>query len=119
MHNHDLQLKYFKGKGQVEADSLQVARIYNMSCQVYTESANVLLQQNCISFMFSNLGDTIARVNGVVIYPPTTPGAQRGDSVSISAHMLDLYKGTITLAIEPGGAAPLVEIVQLYYAEAY
>lgn len=119
MHENNIQLKYFKGQGHVPAGEMQVARIYNLSAQVYSASANVLLQQNCFSFMFTNLGDTIARVNGMVIYPPATPGAQLGDSRSISAHVLDLYKGNITLAFDPGGASPLVEIVQLYYAEAF
>jgi hypothetical protein len=119
--NNGLQVKYLQGRGQVQvpAESMQVARVYNMSVQTYTTSANVLVESNCFSFMFTNLGDTIARVNGMIIYPPATPGAQLGDSRSISAHVLDLFKGNITIAFDPGGTAPLVEVVQLYYAEQY
>lgn len=108
--------KNFRGAGN--AANLQVARVYNMSVQLYTKSSSVLIEENCSSFMFTNLGDVICRVNGMVIFPSATPTTALGDSRSISLHQLDLFKGNISLSFEQptAGTAPLVEIVQLYYA---
>lgn len=97
----------------------QVARTYNMTVNIYTESKSILVEQNLFAFMFTNVGDTKAFVNGMVINPSATPGSSIGDSRSISAHQLDIYKGNITLAVLPGGSSPMVEIVQLFYNEAY
>lgn len=91
-------------------------RAYNMTVQTYTQSTQVTVQKGCFAFMFTNLGGANANVNGMVIFPPTGPGLL-GDSRSISAHKSDIYKGNITLAIDPAGPTPLVEIVQLFYAD--
>lgn len=96
--------------------AMRPARGYNMAVDVYTESESVVVVPNCFAFMFTNIGDTIARVNGMVIFPNTNPATGLGDSRSISGHLLDLYKGNITLSLQaPVGAAPAVEIVQLFY----
>jgi hypothetical protein len=91
------------------------ARAYNMATNLYTQAQQIIVVENCFAFMFTNLGDTIARVNGMVIFPSSTPASQLGDSRTVSAHVLDLYKGNITLSFNPGGLNPLVEIVQLFY----
>lgn len=101
------------------ANKTQLANIYNISVQTYNTSQNVPVVTNCAGFMFTNLGDTIARVNGMVIYPSATPATSLGDSRSIGLHKLDLYKGNIILSFDPGGLAPLVEIVQVFYAESF
>lgn len=92
-------------------------RAWDMIALTYTASAEIDVVKNCTAFMFTNLGDVIARVNGMVIFPSATPNTALGDSRSISAHWMDLYKGKIRLSFEQptGGTAPLVEIVQVYY----
>jgi hypothetical protein len=97
----------------------QIARTYNITVNLYSESKNVLVEANCFAYMFTNIGDTPATVNGMVIFPSATPANSIGDSRSISGHQLDIYKGNITLAFPPGGTNPLVEIVQEFYNESY
>lgn len=93
-------------------------RIWNQVVGVYVESEQVTRVENCFAYMFTNLGDTIAFVNGIVIFPSATPLTALGDSRSMSGHLLDLYKGNLTLAFAaPVGANPKVEIIQLFYAE--
>lgn len=87
---------------------------YNQVVQVYTKSQNVTLVKNCIGYMFTNVGDANASVNGMVIYPFATPGAGLGDSRSIMGHPNHIYVGNLTLAITPNTALPGVEIVQLF-----
>lgn len=100
----------------MQGNSQTVARGYNISVQVYSVSQSIPVVPNCFAFMFTNIGDTIARVNGMVIFPNTNPATGLGDSRSISGHLLDLYKGNIILSFDqPLGAAPAVEIVQLFY----
>lgn len=92
------------------------ARGYNMSVVLYGSSQSIPVVPNCFAFMFTNIGDTIARINGMVVFPNFNPATGLGDSRSISGHLLDLYKGNITLSFGvPLGANPLVEVVQLFY----
>jgi hypothetical protein len=94
----------------------QVVRGYNMTVNTYNKSDDIIVTKNCFAFMFTNIGDTTARINGMVIFPSTTPGSSLGDSRSISGHLLDVYAGVMRLSFDtPAGAAPLVEIVQLFY----
>jgi hypothetical protein len=69
--------------------------------------------------MFTNVGDTAAEVEGMVTFPSATPTTSLGDSRTLAAHELEVYVGNITVSFRaPVGAAPAVEIVQLYYTEA-
>jgi hypothetical protein len=112
-------------KTQIEVQKLAEAmlkefggRPYNMSVQVYSENTYVTVQKKCFAFMFTNIGDTTATVKGMVIFPSATPTTALGDSRSISGHKLDIYTGTMDLSFRaPVGAAPQVEIVQLYYVD--
>lgn len=89
---------------------------WNMTVNTYNKSGTIIVQDGCFAFMVTNIGDTIARLNGMVIFPSTAPASVLGDSRSIGGHLLDLYKGNILLQFNnPAGAAPLVEIVQLFY----
>ncbi len=91
-------------------------RGYNMSVQVYRENASVPVSKNCFAFMFTNVGDTAATVNGMVVFPSATPLTALGDSRTIAAHEFDIYTGNITLSFRAVvGVLPGVEIVQLYY----
>lgn len=92
-------------------------RVYNMDVQFYTRAQRITVQRGCTSFMFTNVGDVIARVNGMVIFPSLTPATSLGDSRTISAHVLDTYSGNIDLLfVAPtAGVNPRVEIVQIFY----
>lgn len=91
-------------------------RAWNMSVSTYNNARQIPRMENCFAIMFTNIGDTAATINGMVIFPNATPGAALGDSRSVGGHLMDLYMGNITLAFRPPiGAAPLVEIVQLFY----
>lgn len=117
MRNNTIQTLEFIGQhGQ-----MQVARAYNMDVQIYTAGGRITVTKNCFAFMFTNVGDTVAFLNGMVIFPNTTPATALGDSRSIGAHVLDMYKGDMSLvfdAVAPG-TDPKVEIVQLFYAESF
>lgn len=91
---------------------------FNIAVGVYNQSQIVPVVNGCIGFMFTNLGDTIAFVNDMIIHPSAVPATILGDSRSIMAHKGDIYKGNLKLTIQqPLGAAPLVEIVQLFYID--
>jgi hypothetical protein len=95
-------------------------RAYNMALSLVSTAGRVPLVENCFAIMFTNLGDTIATVNGMIIFPSLTPATSLGDSRSLSGHLMDLYKGNLNLAFQqPLGVAPLVEIVQLFYVLPY
>lgn len=92
-------------------------RAFNMTVDLATASKNLIVQRGCFAIMFTNRGDAIANVNGLVINPSPTPLTVLGDSRSISGHQNNLFYGSAVLTIAPGTAAPLVEIVQLFYMD--
>lgn len=96
---------------------LSISKPYNMYVQIYNTPLQVDVAKGCFAFMFTNVGDTIATVNGMVIFPSATPATALGDSRTIAAHQNEIYTGNITLAFLPTGGAttPNVEIIQLYY----
>jgi len=90
---------------------------YNITVNTYSVAQFIPVQRGCTGFMFTNTGDTIAQVNGMVIYPGN-PGTLIGDSRSVAGHKNDVYKGNIQLKfVAPIGALPSVEIVQLFYVD--
>jgi len=93
-----------------------IARGWNLSVIPYEQSQPIDVVENCFAVMFTNIGDTIARLNGMVIFPSATPATSLGDSRTISGHWLDIFKGNLRLAFDtPGGANPQVEICQFFY----
>jgi hypothetical protein len=89
---------------------------YNMTVQVYSQNAYVPVSRGCFAFMVTNVGDTVATVNGMLLFPSSTPTTALGDSRTIAAHELEVYKGDINLSFRtPIGTTPAVEVVQLYY----
>lgn len=93
-------------------------RVYNIAVQQLNRSQQIIVQNGCAGFMFTNIGDTRANVNGMTINPSVAPATILGDSRSIALHKNDIFKGNLTLTFEaPLGAAPLVEIIQLFYAD--
>lgn len=94
-----------------------IGRGWNKSVLTYNEATRVSIMANCFAIMFTNVGDTTAFLDGMVIFPSVTPLTALGDSRTISGHILDVYVGSaMALAFaQPLGANPSVEIVQLFY----
>jgi hypothetical protein len=115
MRPNSIQLLELQGKGS----NLQ-ARVWNFTATNYSGPTDIILVKNVFAFMFTNIGDTKAFINGIVVFPSATPTTALGDSRSLAGHTMDLFKGVMRLSfVNPGGAAPLVEVVQLFYAESY
>lgn len=94
-------------------------RKMNITVKTTNISGDIIREQNCNAIMFTNIGDTIARVNGMVIFPSTNPNTILGDSRSFGGHKDEIYVGILRLVFNnPPGANPLVEIVQIFYTEA-
>jgi hypothetical protein len=92
-------------------------RLYNISVNIYYAAAVIDVVKGCNGFMFTNTGDTVALVNGMVINPGV-PGASLGDSRSIGGNEDEIYIGRIQIAFAiPGGVNPQVEIVQKFFSE--
>lgn len=102
---------------KVVQEAMQRGRRWNMSVNLYNQSQQVVRVDNCFGFMFTNVGDVIAAVNGMRIFPNANPATGLGDSRGVSGHWLDLYAGIINLSFQNPtlGVAPLVEIVQFFY----
>lgn len=89
---------------------------YNKTVQIYSTNQSVPIAKGCFAWMFTNVGDTTADVEGMVIFPSATPATAIGDSRTISGHENDIYTGNITISFRPPlGSSPAVELVQLYY----
>lgn len=92
------------------------ADAWNESSNLYTVSGQVERAKNCFAYAATNLGDTIVDVNGHRLFPSATPATEVGDSISLSAPEGQVFKGNLTVQFQaPVGAAPLVEITQLFY----
>jgi len=93
-------------------------KFYDISSRNYYKTAVVQRVPRCMGFMFTNIGDVIANVNGMVIYPNTVANSL-GDSRTIMGHAGEEYKGPINLQfdINTAGTNPNVEIVQMFYVE--
>lgn len=89
---------------------------YNITVQLYNLSQIIPVVRGCTGFMFTNVGDDAATINGMSIFPGTI-GTVLGDSRSIGAHKNDVYKGIIKLSFAGVGANPSVEIVQVFYTD--
>ncbi len=94
--------------------NIERARMFNHTTDTYTASGPVPVVRGCFAYMFTNLGTTICRVNGMIVFPSLTPATDLGDSRTIAAHKDDLFYGNINVAFA-AGAGSLIEIVQLYY----
>lgn len=91
-------------------------RPYNINVQIYTQNTYIPPAKGVFAFMFTNVGDTIATVAGMVIFPSATPLTALGDSRTIAGHWGEVYTGKMDLSFRaPVLATPAVEVVQLYY----
>jgi hypothetical protein len=117
-----MRLLGFSGSGKnltmhlTTIPQIDIGRGWNLSVIPYEQSQSIDVVDNCFAIMFTNIGDTVARMNGMVIFPSATPTTSLGDSRTVSGHWLDIFKGNLRLAFDvPGGATPLVEVVQFFY----
>jgi hypothetical protein len=91
---------------------------YNMNTRIYNESGAAIRDPGTFAFMFTNIGDTTAEVNGVVIFPGTVVSVL-GDSRTVACPFEGYeYVGNITIKFTGViGASPAVELVTLYYPQ--
>jgi hypothetical protein len=94
---------------------MEKVRGWNFGSQLYQESGSIITVPNVFAIQFTNLGDDIARLTNLIIFPSLTPATAAGDSRVISGHDLDLFKGSLYLAFAGVGVAPLVEVTQFFY----
>jgi len=92
-------------------------RPFNMTVKIVSQSGDVIREKGCNAVMFTNIGDTICRVNGMVVFPSATPATVLGDSRSFGGHQDEEYMGIIRVAFDVGGVTPRLEIVQIFYAD--
>jgi hypothetical protein len=86
-----------------------------MIARIYTKSQPATVDAGTFAFMFTNIGNRAATVNGMLIYPGEV-GTSLGDSRTVSTASADLeYKGKITIAFTGAGNNPSVEVVTLFY----
>ncbi len=92
---------------------------YNISVQLYSLPGLVDVQPRCNSYTFTNLGDVIAKVNGMLIFPAATPATDLGDSRIVEGNANEVFTGTIRLEFDANtaGVNPLVEIGQKYFID--
>lgn len=85
----------------------------------YSESASIDVVEKCFAMEFTNLGDTIVRVANITLFPSATPATVAGDSQSLTDPNGGEYKGSAlqVMFVQPVNAAPLVEIIQLFYLD--
>lgn len=96
-----------------------MARSYNMQTQEVTATGQAMRYEKTFMFMFTNLGDVPARVNGMLINPSSTPATVLGDSRTVGANQDEEFKGNIKVVFDAtsAGVNPLVELVQLFYVD--
>lgn len=69
---------------------------------------------NCNGFTVVNTGDSIAIVNGFILYPGTV-GTSIGDSISFGGNAGEIYMGTIDYSFPTPGADPQITVSQKVY----
>lgn len=101
----------------VPPDTRDAARPkYNWNVKNVYEATQIIREAGTFALMFTNLGDSIANVNGKVLYPGTV-GAIQGDSFSIGIDMQNFeFSGIINVAFSGGsGTGNNLEVVTLFY----
>jgi hypothetical protein len=96
---------------------VQQERRFNLTVKIVSESGDVIREKGCNAVMFTNIGGTIARVNGMVVFPSATPATVLGDSRSFGGHKDEEYTGNIRVAFDLPLVNPLLEIVQIFYTD--
>lgn len=71
---------------------------------------------NCNGYRATNTGDTIAWVDGQILYPGI-PGTSLGDSVTVGGNFGEIFLGHIKVEFDTtgGGTQPEIQIDQKFY----
>jgi hypothetical protein len=91
---------------------------FNIAVNVYdqTQQGFIAVIPKCNAVIVTNLGDTIATINGAILFPSATPATDAGDSLAFGGNEGDVYSGNLKLAFAfPVGANPQVQIIQQFY----
>lgn len=96
---------------------MRTSNKYDFQVNTYQTTQRVEVARNCNGITFTNIGDTIVTVEGMVLYPGTV-GTILGDSRTIGGNEGEiLHKKQIVVTFATGGAAPNIEIIQKYYVD--
>jgi hypothetical protein len=87
---------------------------YNISVLTYARGQSIIVNKKCNGYQFTNLGGAPCSVNGMIVFPSTTPGTVLGDSRSVGGNEGEIYVGNIEIKFL-AGPNPLIEIVQKFY----
>ena len=84
----------------------------------YYKPAFIDVVKNCNGFTVTNIGDTTAFVNDMVLFPGV-PGVSLGDSRTIGGNENEIYVGNIKLSFDviAPGVAPQIEIIQKFFID--
>lgn len=84
---------------------------YDLIPQLYQLSAWYTIPPNTNGFTVTNTGDTIVRVNDLILYPGTI-GTNLGDSISFGGNENERYVGKLKVAFNLlPGVQPELEVV--------
>lgn len=96
---------------------MRISNKYDFQVNTYQTTQRVEVTRNCNGITFTNIGDTIVTVEGMVLYPGTV-GTILGDSRTIGGNEGEiLHKKQIVVTFNTGGANPNIEIIQKYYVD--
>lgn len=89
---------------------------FNQTVNRYTESTKIKVEKGCNAVQVTNLGTSTIQINGITLFPSTTPATVAGDSVSFGGNLGEVYKGNLDLTIVlPTGLTPVAEVIQKFY----
>lgn len=92
-------------------------RQFDFNVQVFTRSAFIDVVERCNAISITNVGDTAARVDQILLFPSATPATVLGDSASIGGNQNEvLSRQQLQLIfVAPVGAAPAIQVIQKFY----
>lgn len=89
---------------------------WNFTVNTYTVSGEIPVQRGCNSIEVTNIGDTAVQINGIILFPSTTPATVLGNSISLGGNLGETYQGKLSLMfVQAIGALPQVQVIQKFY----
>lgn len=100
--------------------NLLTTKKFNLAVNEYYKGGDIPIQRDCNAVAIMNVGDTVAFLNGIPVFPSTAPATIRGDVFQFAGEELEAFEGNLTLKFQaPVGAAPKVVIIQQFYTANY
>jgi hypothetical protein len=90
---------------------------YDIIAQTYFVGGEILVSPKCNGWTAINQGDTLVRVNGIILkpFPPGFP-ALTGAAIAIPGNFCEIFTGRIWIVFDAlPGLAPQVCIIQKFY----